>query len=86
VLGVLATLAADSHPLRRPWKLLLPAVLCLLYAAGDEFHQSFIPGRGPQIRDVCIDFAGALTGILLTRLFCSLWERRRRRKETGGNL
>lgn len=84
VLGALTALAAGSHPLRRRWKFLLPAALCLLYAAGDEFHQSFIPGRAPQVRDVCIDFAGALTGILLTRLFCSLWERHRRKRASGG--
>lgn len=36
-----------------------------LYAASDEFHQSFIPGRGPAFSDVLIDTAGGLTGIIL---------------------
>lgn len=41
----------------------------LLYAASDEFHQSFIPGRNARITDVLIDFFGAIIGILLlTRL------------------
>ena len=36
-----------------------------LYASSDEFHQSFIPGRGPAFSDVLIDTAGGLTGIML---------------------
>ena len=35
-----------------------PALLSFLYAASDEFHQSFVPGRGPSIRDVMIDTIG----------------------------
>lgn len=38
------------------------------YAATDEIHQLFVPGRSCQFRDVCIDSAGVLTGILLFSL------------------
>ena len=34
-------------------------------AAVDETIQRFVPDRGPSIRDVCIDSAGVLTGIIL---------------------
>lgn len=34
----------------------------LLCAVGDEFYQSFI-GRGSNVRDIMIDFSGALFGI-----------------------
>ena len=40
-------------------------LVCLAYAATDEFHQSFVGGRGPSAVDVMIDTAGAalaLTG------------------------
>lgn len=30
----------------------------LFSAAFDEFHQSFIPGRGPSVKDVMIDMIG----------------------------
>ena len=40
-------------------------VLCLTYAASDELHQLFVYGRSCQIRDVLIDTAGAILGILL---------------------
>ena len=38
------------------------------YAATDEFHQLFVPRRSCQFRDVCIDSAGILTGIVLFSL------------------
>lgn len=54
----------ERHPSRK--KLLLTTVLFVfLYAASDEFHQSFIPGRGPAFTDVLIDTAGGAVGIFL---------------------
>ncbi len=41
--------------------------LCALYAATDEFHQLFVDGRSAQIRDVCIDTAGAAAGAVLLK-------------------
>ena len=35
------------------------------YACSDEWHQSFISGRSPQVTDICIDTIGALSMILL---------------------
>ena len=40
-------------------------LICILYAISDEFHQVFVPGRGPGVKDVLIDSAGALVGILI---------------------
>lgn len=39
--------------------------IAILYAASDEFHQTFIPGRSGEVRDVLIDTAGSMTGILV---------------------
>ena len=33
--------------------------MCAAYAGTDEFHQSFVDGRGPAVTDVGIDIAGA---------------------------
>ena len=38
------------------------------YAVTDEFHQSFVPGRSCELRDVMIDSCGVLTGVLLATL------------------
>ena len=37
----------------------------VISASLDEFHQYFVPGRYASIRDVLIDTAGGLTGMLL---------------------
>lgn len=40
-------------------------VLALLYALSDEFHQSFVPNRHPDIFDVLTDAAGAATALFI---------------------
>lgn len=76
VLGVLTSLAVRAHRAAGRRAVVIPAAICLLYAAGDEFHQWFVPGRTAAAGDVFIDFAGALAGIGLTMLI--LLVRRRR--------
>ena len=39
--------------------------ISILYAASDEFHQTFVNGRSGQIKDVLIDSSGAIIGTLL---------------------
>ncbi len=39
--------------------------LAFLYAASDEWHQSFVPSRGSSFHDVLIDTAGAALGLVL---------------------
>jgi VanZ family protein len=43
-------------------------LLSTCYAATDEFHQSFVPGRTPKVTDVMLDSAGAAFGIGLMML------------------
>lgn len=38
---------------------IITTFICMLYAASDEIHQSFIPGRSCEIRDVLIDTSGS---------------------------
>lgn len=37
----------------------------VFYAMSDEFHQTFVPGRSGEIRDVIIDSIGAVIGYLI---------------------
>ena len=43
----------------------LLSVICLVaaYAATDEYHQLFVPGRSGQVRDVVIDTVGGTLGL-----------------------
>ncbi len=40
-------------------------LICFIYACSDETHQLFVPGRSGQLRDVFIDFSGALLMTLI---------------------
>lgn len=48
---------------------LISIILTFLYACTDEFHQGFIPGRGPAIKDILIDTLGGSLGIISIFLF-----------------
>jgi VanZ family protein len=48
-------------PERALWSLIIVGI----YSATDEFHQSFVPGRGPPVVDSAIDTTGAALGMLL---------------------
>ena len=64
VLGALVVLTS----LYKNRTLLCHGLVALLfgvaYAASDEIHQYFVPGRGPRITDVILDSFGVLCGIL----------------------
>ena len=64
--------------------LFMPLFVSLLVADIDEFIQLFV-GRGSQVRDVMIDFSGAVTGIAFMLLVISRrWKRRS--KKAAKNL
>ena len=44
---------------------LLALVISVLYAASDELHQIFVPGRACQLSDFLVDSAGVLLAVLL---------------------
>lgn len=54
-------------------------LFCVFCAVCDEFHQLFVPGRGAQLSDVCLDSAGALVGVLLAFLLLLLRKSLRKR-------
>jgi VanZ family protein len=49
---------------RNPW---IALALAIVYAASDEYHQSFVMGRNGTVMDVLIDSVGALTAHLTRR-------------------
>ncbi len=48
----------------KPW-LKMSVLFCILYAASDELHQYFVPGRACRLFDVGVDTAGILFGTFL---------------------
>lgn len=50
--------------------MLVAGFICVAFACGDEYHQSFVAGRGPSVKDVVIDSIGSFFGILTVRIIC----------------
>jgi VanZ family protein len=67
------------------WHLRWAVVTVLIvtaYAALDEIHQIFVPGRGPAVTDVMIDASGGIAAQIVASLVV-LWKgTRRQRLET----
>ena len=52
----------------KPWFIEKCAfIFCFLYACSDEVHQLFVPGRAFEIKDIIIDSAGIIVGILTSK-------------------
>ena len=51
---------------------------CALFAASDEFHQTFVKSRTPTVRDVVLDTGGASLGLLIAASFGNRRPRNRR--------
>jgi VanZ like family len=50
-------------PRRATWA---AVAVCVAFAASDEWHQTFVPGRGGTLTDVAIDTAGVAAAALWT--------------------
>lgn len=80
LLGILLTGAVLD--IRKPWRRRLLACFLIgaAYAASDEFHQLFVPGRSGQIMDVVIDSVGVAAGLILACLAIKASQCRKPRK------
>lgn len=88
ILAVTVSLPFYVYGLRGFGLVLVAGLICVGFACGDEYHQSFVEGRGPSIRDVGIDSIGVFLGITAVRICCwtvlapaRMMERSRRRLE-----
>ncbi len=68
ILAVTVAFPLYVYGIRGIWLILLAGAVCIGYAGLDEYHQSFVAGRGPSVRDVAIDSVGVLIGIILVRM------------------
>ena len=68
VLAVTVAFPLYVYKVRGIWLLFVAGTFCLAFAGLDEYHQSFVVGRGPSLRDVAIDSIGILPGIILVRI------------------
>lgn len=86
VLGVLLALTLASYGLKRAWRGAFFAGT--FYAALDELHQRFVPGRSGEVKDVLIDALGVLLGLAAAagarRFMPRIKEKEKRRTADAG--
>lgn len=68
---ILRAIRAGRQDTRLTWAL-LAIIIVAGYAALDEFHQSFVPGRTPLVTDVLLDTTGG-TVAQIVAAFVLLW-------------
>ncbi len=69
VLAILLWSVLSLFPLSTTGRYVGAWLLAVLYGISDEWHQSFIPGRHPDVLDVITDGIGAACGLLLVWWF-----------------
>lgn len=75
VLSVTIMLFLFTFSKMKMWfRMVCSLAFCFGYACLDEFHQSFVAGRGPSFKDTLIDTSGAIIGILFSIvIYCIIY-------------
>jgi VanZ family protein len=74
--AVCARAAAGGFPKRMTLRHAVSALaLAAVYAASDELHQAFVPGRSAEVRDLYADVTGAGVGIAACWAWGIIWPR-----------
>lgn len=80
ILSVLLYIWIGQWEMRFLRRAVTAAGAAAVYAATDEFHQLFVPGRSGRFSDVCIDSAGAIAGVVVFALLVRLVQHIRARR------
>ena len=82
--GILILLHVNLYNIKISKKVIISWLSGTAYAVTDEIHQLFVLGRSGEIRDVCIDSLGIITGIVILLVILNYRERRTCRSEKEG--
>ncbi len=82
-LGFFLMGAIYTYRIKLSLQIMLSTVLGLLYAASDEWHQTFVDGRTGRLLDVGIDFIGVSLGILFMLLTIRLYNKIKSKKASA---
>jgi VanZ family protein len=83
---IMRSLRAEKKEFGLRWALIVILIVAA-YAALDEFHQSFVPGRGAAVSDVLLDTSGGAAAQLVIALFvvCSGVRRKRQMEASSAD-
>ncbi len=77
---ILRGLRAGEKGMHLRWAL-VTILIVAGYAAMDEYHQSFVPGRTPAVTDVLIDTSGGTAAQIVASLWVLLGHARDKRRQ-----
>lgn len=83
--GILILLHVNLYNFKTNKKVIITWLIGTAYAVTDEVHQLFIQGRSCEIKDICIDSLGVITGIIILLIILNCRKRRLRRYVKEGN-
>lgn len=63
--GVLIINYIDKLKIKKNKETIYSIIFGIVYATSDEIHQYLVPNRSMQIKDICIDTLGVITGIII---------------------
>jgi len=72
ILGLMTSWAFSETGIHDARNALFSFVICALYAASDELHQAFVPGRAAQLSDYFIDLTGIVLALILYQIQAAL--------------
>lgn len=65
LVGIFMMALMSTYNISKRKQILLSIFVGMIYAASDELHQYFVPGRTALFTDVLIDIAGVCLGVLI---------------------
>lgn len=86
ILALLVCLALVKSRVRDICSMIVTFLICAVYAASDEIHQAYVPGRAGDWVDFLVDIAGAIIGIVLFHAVSALRYLNRQRRGYADRL
>ncbi|MDD9265778.1 VanZ family protein [Paenibacillus sp. GCM10023248] len=80
ILALLWIIALLAKPVRVIMTLVTSSIISVLYAASDEWHQTFVDGRTGHAIDVVVDTIGVLLAVLVVLAVLGIRARIKRRR------
>ena len=72
--GIWAICLLETYNVKDEKRIAIGTAIGFLYACSDEFHQSFVGERSPEINDVFIDTLGFVFGIMVVMLVIKTYQ------------
>ncbi|QUI24997.1 VanZ family protein [Vallitalea pronyensis] len=75
ILGFITFMVLYAMIQKKAVALIVAWLIATVFAIFDEYHQTFVDGRGGQVSDVILDSAGALTAVVLGTLLIGVFRK-----------